>query len=759
MPQSYRLRRAQLRSVARKLRDDPSRQRTVFRRAFCAVVPRSRITTVWLVIVAALVLPAAAHASRMSMFTQHGKLYFRYYGSRGEANQLVVTSYGQGNSYCAGGPGGGFSHKACYFVTDAAATGHVNVGGYCHSLDPTYPGQAECDYGGPTGRADDRGMHVTVYLGDKNDSISLHTGAADATVNGGPGNDVLQPGGAGFLKLIGGPGNDVLVPLTTHDRLGGGAGNDTLYEPPDISCRFATLDGGSGSDTVVAASSCAGVHFDLRPGHRLHSIENAVGTAGSDTLIGTSGPNRLSGGAGKDVIDGLGGNDTLNAGAGDDTLSGGPGDDALNGEDGFDKLYGNAGNDHLTDNEFASLYGGKGNDTLIAGSGAPGNGATNYFDGGPGNDKIECLHVACTAIGGKGDDDVSGSDESLHGDTFVAGPGRDTYDGVKGPGAGAGIYGGCGAAGCLEIDVQPDTLSYRSYKHPVRVSVDGLANDGVPGEHDNVKRIATVIGTRFDDRLAAAPSTAALTTLVGGDGDDVLLGGDGNDLLDGGAGDDRLLGGAGNDQLLGRAGADRLLGGAGDDTLTGGGGADFLSGGAGNDTADYSDHGAAVVVSLDGNANDGNASDAGSAVAQARAQPIPASVSDNVRPDVEEVLGTNGADTLTGDGMANTLIGELGADTINGLGGDDTLIGGSPTPEGPDDNAGNVINGGAGNDVIRGGPLNDTLAGDLGNDTLHGFAGDDVLTGGAGLDTFDCGAGSDRVVDLQPMESESQCTP
>src|SRR4249919_2119276 len=95
--------------------------------------------------VLALAAPAAAHADRLSMFKEHGKLYFRYYGSPGEANQLTIQEYPAGNDYCAGGPDDGVSHKACYFVKDPASAGHVNAGGYCKPLDPTYPGESECD--------------------------------------------------------------------------------------------------------------------------------------------------------------------------------------------------------------------------------------------------------------------------------------------------------------------------------------------------------------------------------------------------------------------------------------------------------------------------------------------------------------------------------------------------------------------------------------------------------------------------------------
>jgi Ca2+-binding RTX toxin-like protein len=54
-------------------------------------------------------------------------------------------------------------------------------------------------------------------------------------------------------------------------------------------------------------------------------------------------------------------------------------------------------------------------------------------------------------------------------------------------------------------------------------------------------------------------ANAALLTLEGGDGDDVLLGGDGDDMLLGGDGDDVLIGGPGNDTIDGAPGDDVVI--------------------------------------------------------------------------------------------------------------------------------------------------------------------------------------------------------
>jgi Ca2+-binding RTX toxin-like protein len=77
----------------------------------------------------------------------------------------------------------------------------------------------------------------------------------------------------------------------------------------------------------------------------LISIENLIGSSGSDTITGSNRDNVLEGGYG---------NDSLIGGLGNDTLVGGDGSDRLNGygtyrtdDSQFDKLSGGAGTDYF----------------------------------------------------------------------------------------------------------------------------------------------------------------------------------------------------------------------------------------------------------------------------------------------------------------------------------------------------------------------------------------------------------------------------
>ncbi|WP_425928557.1 retention module-containing protein [Pseudomonas sp. NyZ201] len=161
---------------------------------------------------------------------------------------------------------------------------------------------------------------------------------------------------------------------------------------------------------------------------------------------------------------------------------------------------------------------------------------------------------------------------------------------------------------------------------------------------------------------------------------DTLLGGSGNDTLNGGDGNDVLIGGDGNDALYGGNGNDLLIGGPGND---------LLDGGAGIDTASYASATAGVTVNLS---------------IAAQQNTVGAGLDTLV--SIENLVGSDYNDTLTGDGNANVLRGGLGNDVLSGGGGDDLLIGGR------------------GDDTLTGGPGADTFQwqlGDNGHDVVSDF--------------------------------------
>lgn len=278
--------------------------------------------------------------------------------------------------------------------------------------------------------------------------------------------------------------------------------------------------------------------------------------------------------------------------------------------------------------------------------GGAGTNLADWIRARSGGDKVDGRAGDDTLIGGAGNDTLIGG---LGNDLIFPGPGFDSIDG------GSGF----------------DTVSYARSAARIEIDLGIIAGRG-DARLDSFTSIERFIGTRFADRMSA--STYAVT----------FEGGDGNDTLRGGLGNDVLYGGSGNDRIIGGQGADTLSGGTDDDVL---------DGGAGGDTASYVGARSGVVVDL----------------GVGGPQPTRGAGRDTLL-RVENLIGSEHDDRLTGDGNRNRLEGGNGDDRLLGGGGNDILIGGT------------------GHDRLIGGSGNDTLIGGLGNDLLDGGKGIDVVS-------------------------------
>ena len=203
------------------------------------------------------------------------------------------------------------------------------------------------------------------------------------------------------------------------------------------------------------------------------------------------------------------------------------------------------GNDEIEDvfisNAGRVLTGGPGNDTVL------GYGGNDSIDGGDGNDTVD---------GGVGDDQVRGGagDDEMWGDHYKE-PGADLLDG------------GPGTDYTEEWGIPSDLTN----QPRAAVSLDGVANDGRPGEGDNVVGIErirpSVVGDYVgadgaDDIKIINPGNEGPSSLTGLGGDDILVAYDFDDVVDGGAGNDTVEGGRGNDTVTGGPGRDTIYGDA-----------------------------------------------------------------------------------------------------------------------------------------------------------------------------------------------------
>jgi Ca2+-binding RTX toxin-like protein len=194
--------------------------------------------------------------------------------------------------------------------------------------------------------------------------------------------------------------------------------------------------------------------------------------------------------------------------------------------------------------------------------------------------------------------------------------------------------------------------------------------------------------------------------------------------------------GVGDQTLTGGAGSDTITGGIGDDTLAGGLGNDSLIGGVGEDAVDYSGSLTAVVVTL-GPPGVGSGEGLDSLTT------------------IEDIIGSDHGDSLTGDTNDNWITAGAGNDTIDGVSGEDTYDAANATAGVTVDLGAGTSTGGSGTDTLKhiddasGSEFNDSLTGGSGNNVLYGEGGNDTLSGGAGdkdgLDSFTGGSGIDTI--------------
>ena len=237
-------------------------------------------------------------------------------------------------------------------------------------------------------------------------------------------------------------------------------------------------------------------------------------------------------------------------------------------------------------------------------------------------------------------------------------------------------------------------------------------------------RVATIVGTRGDDKIRGTSGDDVIAALTGSDrvdgrgGDDVLCGGDGSDTLRGGPGSDRLLGegdGTSADdpcQTSGGSAQREVLG----DVLVPGPGDDYVDGGYDPLQTSRSCWTQPDEVSFDDSPT-GIRAHLGEpgGVGMVRAGPD----HDIVRG--ERRLGLQGSrydDRIVGGPGDETFFGNGGVDVISGGAGDDELSDGR----------------GAWALRERGKASGDRLDGGLGADLLRSAGGDDVLAGGDGDD-------------------------
>ena len=132
--------------------------------------------------------------------------------------------------------------------------------------------------------------------------------AGPVTVNGGPGNDVIDgsavtAANAPSLVLNGDEGHDTLTGGVAADAINGGSGDDLLAGGPGNN----TLGGGTGFDTVLVAGTLASDRIDVNQSAAATLVTTVNGNVRTDTLVLAAGTPtveavRVEGLAGDDII-------------------------------------------------------------------------------------------------------------------------------------------------------------------------------------------------------------------------------------------------------------------------------------------------------------------------------------------------------------------------------------------------------------------------------------------------------------------------
>ncbi|RKF16829.1 hypothetical protein D6850_04630 [Roseovarius spongiae] len=634
-------------------------------------------------------------------------------------------------------------------------------------------------------------------------------------------------GDAGDNVLDGGLGDNLYTGRGGADIFRGGVEFDTIDYSRETGGSGITYDGSALTPGFEMEIVDTFGDTDLANG-----IERVIGTDLDDYFAGGDLDEDFLGGGGDDYLDGWQGDDTLEGGAGADTLLGYSGDDLLIGGAGDDMVDGEDGNDIVHAGALGrnTLSGGADFDTLNY------TGAVGALDVDLTRATGEVRIDSVAGMTGTGHvvDDIDGFEAIIGSgfdDTFLGDGGATTF-GYTG---GFDMFDGGGGA---------DFVNFSNFGSAVWIDLDYAAGaeawtrDGSDVKSGAWRSIATIVnapnvdGTNFDDEIEGDDN---VNIIYGLDGDDMITGHGGADMLYGGAGNDvfkgnwdiyldaidggdgfdtvdvtqadaitaidlrnmtgveAILAGAFDDALNGDDGMNILNGGGGSDIMYGHGGADifvldgvvgsidFVYGGLGSDSVDLSEFAQAATVTLETPLDYGYVNTTIGGVTHEVGV---------LAESIENVIGTDFADSMTGNDADNAFSGGFGNDTATGgagrdsfnwTGGRDMWDGGADRDiasftsspyaiwldlraaapmawhrNGPDLSAGAWVEvadltdiedvaGSAHDDQVFGSASANLLLGFDGDDDLYGIGGQNTIEGGAGDDTLTGGVDADRL--------------
>jgi Ca2+-binding RTX toxin-like protein len=600
--------------------------------------------------------------------------------------------------------------------------------------------------------------------------------------------------------LIGSGGGDRLTGNSLDNLLAGGLGSDVLNgmngtDTVDYS-RDHFFDASDTADRVevhlgLGGANGTGDEFTLQGDgtfkrvstDTLTSIENVIGTAGSDIIVGNDLDNVLEGRGGSNVLDGGLGDDRLIGGSAIDTADytshdalavqrgeqyvialgviGRPGSFTLSSSllpgvltvvesdvlIGIENVTGSNHAETITGSELANTLDGRGgSDTIDSGFGNDiliGNGGTDtasYLshdglpdDGSPdvislGNGTSDGSYTRFQALGSirrAVETDVLRSIENVSGsDSDEVINGNDGANVLDGRGGNDIIDGGLGNDVIIGND-GTDTASYLSHDGVGATLISiGLGSGGADGLYVRERVVGTQLAIETD-------VLRGIENVTGSDQSEGIFGNELDNVLDGRGGTDSIDGFLGNDVIIGGVGTDDTVGYTSHDSLP------FLAG-------------EVMRLSLGVGGADGSytRSEIVNGVSQV--------VETDVLRGIEKVNGSSHSEIITGNEQDNTLSGRAGNDLLTGGGGNDTVFGGA------DDDVYDFTGGGLGTDrFFDESGTNDRVIVNSFNDILPFSPVDGTQTGRDGNDlVIVLTTGTFRIVDhFNGHQIESIATP
>ncbi|HIP56316.1 MAG TPA: hypothetical protein EYG97_04755, partial [Arcobacter sp.] len=536
-------------------------------------------------------------------------------------------------------------------------------------------------YGISTGEGTDYIYDVENVLGSDHDDL-IAGDAGDNTLDG--------AGGTNTVSYLDNESNSAVY-VSLHDKIAENDGNDTLLNIQNVigSNSDDTIKGDK-EDNVLDAQGHSvssgsvvegkgdwidysyiqnqtidvnglkanGVNVNLTTTNAIVNNLNGDNEVGIDTILNFE---NIKGSSNDDILVGDNFNNTLDGSGGNDVV-----DYSYSGNQLFvnltqnDITMNNTVIKSLTSLEDASvdtfvsienIIGSETHDSIYGSS------LGNILDGHLGNDFID---------GQNGDDTIYGRAGNDH---LISGNGNDFIDGGNESDNTSGS----------------DTIDYSNSLDGVTLTLAdsttstdntvGTATATVGNFTDTVKNIEHIYGSNELDILTGNSEN---NTLLGAGGSDTLNGGEGNDTLYGGSFETNSLN-SGNDLFIVSEGNDKIDGGDGANQQT-----------IDSDTIDYSQWTkGSLNITLNGSL-------------EASFSDIDDGVNDKIDKiyNIENIIGTNSADSITGDSEDNTLEGKDGDDYLDGLDGDDNLLGGLGN---------DIIRGGIGSNIINGGSATFTI--------------------------------------------------